>query len=77
MVTLYIFLVELEIFGVAVQGIHQNTACIEDFLCGDDIDTVLAILRSSGYGKNSPEVFEKMATNQKFVKNTPFALQFS
>ena len=39
-----VFWLELEISGVTVQQIHQNSekvACSEDFLCGDDLDAAV------------------------------------
>ena len=50
-----IFLLELEIFRVDVQEIHQNSkkvACNGDFHRGDDFDAILAIFFSYRYGAN-------------------------
>ena len=37
----------------------------EDFLCGDDFVSVLAIFRSGWYGANASEAVEKIATEEK------------
>ena len=50
-----IFLLELEIFGVAVQKIYQNSKKVArngDFHRGDDFDVILAIFFSYRYGAN-------------------------
>ena len=44
-----IILHELEISGVAGQETHQ-TACSENFYCGDDLEAVLCIYHSYDYG---------------------------
>ena len=44
-----IILHELEISGVAGQETHQ-TACSENFYCGDDLEAVLFIFHSYNYG---------------------------
>ena len=35
------------------------------FLCGDDLDPVLAIFLSDGYGANTPEGVEEIAADEK------------
>ena len=64
-----IFLLELEIYGVAVQIIHQNSKkwllSKKDFLSGDVFEAALIIFSSYGYGVNASEAVEKIATDEK------------
>ena len=56
-----IFTLELEIFGAAVQRIHQSNkkmaATSEEFLGENDFETVLATFRFYNYDPNSSEGF--------------------
>ena len=49
-------------------------ACSEDYLCGDDFNAVLAIFRSSDYGRNASEAVEKITYIKKIITNAPCAL---
>ena len=56
---LLMFLVELEISRVAVQGIHQNISVFsEDFLSRDNFEDVLAIFCFYDYGATASEAVE-------------------
>ena len=57
---LLIISLELEIFGVAIQKIHQNTKkwCLcEELLIGNDVEAVLV-----NYGANAFEAVQKIST---------------
>ena len=62
---LLIFWLALEISGVVVQRVHQNSeqkaAVSEDFLSEDEFETVLATLRCNKSDVKSSEVVEKIA----------------
>ena len=59
---LLIFSLELEISGVAVQRIHENS---ERWLSQNDVDAVLATFFCYDYGANASEALQKIATDQK------------
>ena len=58
---LFKFLLELEISGVAVQRIHQNTE--KWWLC--DFEAILANFYCRDYGANFSEAVQKIAADQK------------
>ena len=64
-----IFSLELEISGVAVQNIHQNSKKNGDFfeeLCSEnDFEAVLATFCSYDHGAKASEAVQKIATDQK------------
>ena len=65
---LLIFSLELEISGVAVKRIHQNSE--KWWLCGEllsenDFEDVLDTLCCYNYGANASEAAQKIATDQK------------
>ena len=63
-----IFSLELEISGVAVQRIHQNSEkwCLcEELLSENDFDDVLATFCCYDYGTNASEAVQKIATDQE------------
>ena len=56
---------ELEIFGVAVERIHQtmkNGTVSEELLGGNDSEDVLVNFRRSNYGTNAFEAVLKIST---------------
>ena len=56
---------ELEIFGVAIQKIHQNTKkwCLcEEQLIGNDVEAVLVNFCCYDYGANAFEAVQKIST---------------
>ena len=56
---------ELEIFGVAIQKIHQNTKkwCLcEELLIGNDVEAVLVNFCCYDYGANASEAVQKIST---------------
>ena len=62
---LLIISLELEIFGVAIQKIHQNTKkwCLcEELLIGNDVEAVLVNFRCYDYGANASEAVQKIST---------------
>ena len=64
---LLIFLLELEIPGVAVQIIHQNSengGFCEELLIENDFEAVLATC-CYDYGANASEAVQKIVTDQK------------
>ena len=60
-----IFWLELEIFGVAVQRIHQNSkkngSFCEELLGKIDFEAVLASFCCYGYGANASETVQKIS----------------
>ena len=68
-VILFIFSPELEISGVVLQQIHQNSkkksGYREEWLCENDFETVLATFYCYDYGANDSEAVQKIATDQK------------
>ena len=65
---LLILLLELEIFGVAVQRIHKNIEkwwFCEELLSENDFEAVLATFFCYEYGANASEAVQKIAANQK------------
>ena len=65
---LLIFLLELEIPGVTVQRIHQNSengGFCEELLSENDFEAVLAFFCCYDYGANASETVQKIATDQK------------
>ena len=63
-----IFPLELEISGVAVQSIHQNSEngdFPEEFLSENDFETVLAILVFYDHGVKASEAVQKITADQK------------
>ena len=63
-----IFLLELEISGVAVQSIHQNRkneVFGEEFLSENDFETVLASFCCYDHGTKTSEAVHKIAADQK------------
>ena len=64
---LLIFLLEFEISGVTLQGIHQNSEkwrLCEELLSGNDFEAALATLCCQDYGANASEAVQKVATNK-------------
>ena len=62
---LLIISLELEIFGVAIQKIHQNTKkwCLcEELLIGNDVEAVLVNFCCYDYGPNASEAVQKIST---------------
>ena len=62
------FSLELEISGVAVQSIHQNSEngdFPEEFLSENDFETVLAILVFYDHGVKASEAVQKITADQK------------
>ena len=62
---LLIISLELEIFGVAIQKIHQNTKkwCLcEELLIGNDVEAVLVNFCCYDYGANAFEAVQKIST---------------
>ena len=49
--------------------------CIENFLCGDDFDAVLANFRSYRYGANAFEAVEKIVTGERNYRKCSFCVQ--
>ena len=65
---LLIFSLELEISGVVVQSIHQNSGngdFGEELLSEKDFETVLATSCCYGLGAMASEAVQKIATDQK------------
>ena len=65
---LLIFLLELEIFGVAVQRIHQNSEkwwLCEELLSENDFVAVLVTLCCYDYGAYASEAVQEIDTDQK------------
>ena len=67
-VVLLIFLLKLEISGVAVYRIHQNSKT--DGFCGEllsenHFEAALATFYCHDYGGNASEAVQKIATDQK------------
>ena len=66
---LVIFSLELEISGVAVQGIHQNSEkwwFCEELLSENDFEAVLATFCCYDYGANASDAVQKIAADQKY-----------
>ena len=64
-----IFSLELKIFGVAVQGIHQNSEkwrFCEELLSENDFEAVLATFCCYDYGANDSDAVQKIAADQKY-----------
>ena len=70
-----IFLLELEISGVAVQSIHQNSEkcdfCLE-LLSKNDFEAVLATFCCYDHGAKASEEVQKIATDQKDYRKCSF-----
>ena len=65
---LLIFSLELEISGVAIQRIHQNSEkwwLCEELLGENDFEAVLATFCCHDYGTNASEAVQKIAIYQK------------
>ena len=63
-----IFLLELEISGVATEIIHQSSkkcSFCESLLNENDFEAVLATFCCYDYGVNASEAVQEIATNQK------------
>ena len=63
-----IFLIEFEIFGVAIQIIHKNNkngGFCEELRSGNNFDAVLATFCCYDYGVNASEEVQMIATDQK------------
>ena len=64
------FLLELEIYGVAAQRIHQNSKkwllSVEGFLSRDDYGAALAIFCCYDYNANASEAVGKIGTDEKY-----------
>ena len=63
-----IFSLELEIFGVAVQRIHQNSEnwwLCEELLNENDIEAVLVTFCCYHYGASASEAVQKITIDQK------------
>ena len=63
-----IFLIELEISGVAVQSIYQNSkngSFCEDLLSENDFEAVLVAFCCYDHGTDTSEVVQKIAVGQK------------
>ena len=72
-----IFLFELEISGVAIQRIHQNSkkcGFCEDLLGGNEFETVLATFCCYDHDPNASEAIQKIATDKKIITNAPCVL---
>ena len=52
-------------------------ACSEDYLCGDDFNAVLAIFRSSDYGRNASEAVEKITIHKKDYNKCSLCVTYS
>ena len=62
---LLIISLELEIFGVAIQKLHQNTKkwCLcEELLIGNDVEAVLVNFCCYDYGANASEAVQTIIT---------------
>ena len=62
------FSLELEISGVAVQRIHQNSQkwwLCEELLCENDFEAVLATFCCYDYGAVASDAVQKITTDQK------------
>ena len=74
-----IFSLDLEIFGVAVQRIHQtakNGAFCEELLSENDFEAVLVNFRCYDYGSNASEAVQKISTRTlgcSKIRNTGMA----
>ena len=69
---LLIFSLELEIFGVVVQGIHQNSKngnFWEESLSENDIESVLVTFCCYEPGVKASEAVQKIAIDQKEYRN--------
>ena len=70
-----IFSLELEISGVAVQSIHQNSKkcdfCLE-LLSKNDFEAVLATFCCYDHGAKASEEVQKIATDQKDYRKCSF-----
>ena len=73
---LLIFSIELEISGVVVQRIHQNSKKCRLLHSENDFEAVLADF-CYGCGANAFEAVKKIATDQKDYHNAPGVLQHS
>ena len=65
---LLIFSLELEIYGVTLQRIHQNSKkwwLCEELFSENAFEAVLATFCCYGYGANASESVQKIATNQR------------
>ena len=65
---LLIFSLELEISGLAIQRIHQNSEkwwLCEELLGENDFEAVLATFCCHDYGANASEAVQKIAIYQK------------
>ena len=74
---LLIFSFELEISGVALQGIYQRqkiAAFSENFYSGDEFEAVSTVFCSYEYGANASAIVEKIATDEKIITNAPCTL---
>ena len=58
-------LLELEVSGVAVQSIHQNSNFCEELLNENDIEAVLATFCCYDHGAKASDAVQKIATDQK------------
>ena len=64
-----IFSLELEIFVVAVQRIHQNSkkgGFCEELLSENDVEAVLATFCFYDQGVSASEAVQKIATDKKY-----------
>ena len=69
-----IFSLKLEIFGVAVQKIHQNIkngAFCEELLSENDFEAVLVNFCCYEYGANASEAVQKISTKKANLMATP------
>ena len=62
---LLIFSLEREIFGVALQSIHQKTTKTSNFCKENDFEAVLATFRCYEHGAKASEAVQKIDTDQK------------
>ena len=70
-----IFSLELELSGVALQGIYQSSKkrlLPVRILSEDKFDTVLATFCCYDYGANSSETVEKITTDEKDYQKSSF-----
>ena len=56
---------ELEVYGVAVQSIHQNSNFCEELLHENDFEVVLATFCCYDHGAKASEAVQKIVTDQK------------
>ena len=73
-----VFSFEIEIYGVAVQRIHQNNKkcwLCEELLSENDFEAVLATLCCYDYGANASGAVQKIVANQKdYHKSSSFVI---